>query len=101
MSALPQKADSQRLSPNVCLGPKADSCAAAKMSLFDHLVAAWEYRQAASWSPKSYSGEVQIGGFNHLLVFDDLAFNDVFAGRGGDSREDITPQNVYRRSFHQ
>src|SRR5262249_44755331 len=37
MSALPPKADKRETSPNVRFVPKADSCTAAKRSLFNHL----------------------------------------------------------------
>jgi hypothetical protein len=39
MSALPPKADITACTWNVCFGPKADSCGAAK-ELFDHLIGA-------------------------------------------------------------
>jgi hypothetical protein len=38
MSALPPKADMCSATRDVRFGPKADSCSAAKISLFDHLV---------------------------------------------------------------
>src|SRR5262245_37921071 len=38
MSALPPKADMCSARGDVRYGPKADSCSAAKRSLFDHLV---------------------------------------------------------------
>jgi hypothetical protein len=40
MSALPPKADIGTAIADVCFGPKADSCSAAKASLFDHLIGA-------------------------------------------------------------
>src|SRR5262249_24267820 len=38
MSALPPKADMCSALGHLCFGPKADSCTAAKQSLFDNLV---------------------------------------------------------------
>jgi hypothetical protein len=45
MSALPPKADMCIATSDVRFGPKADSCTAAKQSLFDHLVGAVEQRR--------------------------------------------------------
>jgi hypothetical protein len=44
MSAFTPKADSRPQSQNVRFGPQADSCGAAKMSLFDHFVCSREQR---------------------------------------------------------
>jgi hypothetical protein len=44
MSALPPKADMCDAAMNVRFGPEADSCSAAKGSLFDHLIGAAEER---------------------------------------------------------
>jgi len=44
MSALPPKADICGALVHVCFGPKADSCTAAKRSLFDNFVSACKER---------------------------------------------------------
>jgi len=44
MSALPLKADMCSALADVCFGPEADSCSAAKNSLFDHFAGAGEER---------------------------------------------------------
>ena len=38
MSALPPKADIRPRNRNVCFGPEANSCTAAKSVLFDHVI---------------------------------------------------------------
>src|SRR5262249_49179244 len=48
MSALPPKADMCAATRDVRFGPIADSCSAAKESLFDHLVSAVEQRRRHS-----------------------------------------------------
>ena len=44
MSALPPKAHMCSAQAHVCFGPEADSCSAAKNSLFDHFAGAGEER---------------------------------------------------------
>src|SRR5262245_40424282 len=64
MSALPPKADMCGATRDVRFGPKADSCSAAKRSLFDHLVGAGENRR---WNCQAE----RLGRFkiDHQLVF--------------------------------
>jgi hypothetical protein len=45
MSALPPKADIRPRDQDVCFGPKADSCTAAILLLFDHPVGATKQRK--------------------------------------------------------
>src|SRR5262249_29416277 len=63
MSALPPKADMCSALAYVCFGPKADSCTAAKRSLFDHLIGAGEQRRR-NFEAKCFSG-LEV---NHQLV---------------------------------
>src|SRR5262245_3436327 len=64
MSALPPEADMCSAQAHVRFGPKADSCSAAKRSLFDHLVGAGENRR---WNCQAE----RLGRFkiDHQLVF--------------------------------
>src|SRR5215471_19109525 len=54
MSALPPKADMCGAQGHVCFGPKADSCTAAKQSLFDNLVGTSEQR-CGNCEPERFS----------------------------------------------
>ena len=58
MSALPPKADIGTQSWNVRFVPKADSCSAAKRSLFDHLVGASKERRRYRKTEGLRGGEI-------------------------------------------
>jgi len=65
MSALPPKADMDRCGRDVRFVPKADSCSATKIPLFDYLVGAHEQRD---W----YFNSDRFGGFE---IDDQLVFS--------------------------
>src|SRR5262249_61287533 len=69
MSALPPKADICSAQAHVCFGPIADSCSAARVSLFDHFVRDGHYpwRQLdAEHSRRLYvDDELEFGRLQH------------------------------------
>ena len=74
MSALPPKADIGTQPRNVCFVPKADSCTAAILSLFDHLVGdrehGWRYHNVERFGSFHIDNELKLGWLDYRQVSD-------------------------------
>src|SRR5262249_9635319 len=72
MSALPPKADMCGALAHVCFGPIADSCSAARVSLFDHFVRdghyPWRQLDAEHSGRLKVDDELEFGRLQHWQV---------------------------------